>query len=58
MPLRRPPAMFVPMLAIAFAVVGSTPAQAQVLGPLQGLPNLQVPGVGLPVGRRSRRSSR
>lgn len=54
MPLRRPPAMFVPMLAIAFAVVGSTPAQAQVLGPLQGLPNLQVPGVGLPVGAPAR----
>lgn len=48
MPLHRPPALFVPLLAIAFAVVGATPARAQVLGPVQGLPNVQVPGVGLP----------
>jgi hypothetical protein len=49
MPLRRPSAMLVPLLAIVLAVVGATPAQAQILGPVQGLPNLQVPGVGLPV---------
>ncbi|HEY9239700.1 MAG TPA: S8 family serine peptidase [Burkholderiaceae bacterium] len=40
--------MFVPLLAIALAVIGATPVQAQVLGPVQGLPNVQVPGVGLP----------
>lgn len=48
MSLRRPSALFAPLLAIALAVVGATPAQAQVLGPVQGLPNVQIPGVGLP----------
>jgi len=48
MRLRRPSALFVPLLAIALAVVGATPARAQLLGPVQGLPNVQVPGVGLP----------
>ena len=48
MPLRRPFAMLVPLLAIALATVSTTPAQAQLLGPVQGLPNVQVPGVGLP----------
>ncbi|UJJ52594.1 MULTISPECIES: S8 family serine peptidase [Rhodanobacter] len=48
MPLRRPFATLVPLLAIALAMVSATPAQAQVLGPVQGLPNVQVPGVGLP----------
>jgi hypothetical protein len=48
MPLRRPFATLVPLLAIALATVSATPAQAQVLGPVQGLPNVQVPGVGLP----------
>ena len=48
MPLRRPFATLVPLLAIALAMVSATPAPAQVLGPVQGLPNVQVPGVGLP----------
>ncbi|WP_447734259.1 S8 family serine peptidase [Rhodanobacter soli] len=48
MPLRRPFAMLVPLLAIALATVSTTPAQAQPLGPVQGLPNVQMPGVGLP----------
>lgn len=49
MPLHRPPAMLVPLLAIALATIAATSAHAQVLGPVQGLPNLQqVPGVGLP----------
>ncbi|MEY2114952.1 S8 family serine peptidase [Rhodanobacter sp. FW106-PBR-R2A-1-13] len=48
MPLHRPPAMLVPLLAIALAVAGATPARAQILGPVQGLPNLQVPGTNLP----------
>lgn len=48
MPLRRPFAMLVPLLAIALATVSTTPAQAQLLGPVQGLPNVQMPGVGLP----------
>jgi hypothetical protein len=49
MPLhRRPSALLVPLLAIALAAAGATPARAQVLGPVQGLPNMQIPGVGLP----------
>ncbi|RCS30167.1 peptidase S8 [Rhodanobacter denitrificans] len=48
MPLHRPSAMLAPLLAIALAVLGATPARAQVLGPVQGLPNLQVPGTNLP----------
>ena len=48
MPLRRPFATLVPLLVIAVATVSATPARAQVLGPVQGLPNVQVPGVGLP----------
>ncbi len=48
MPLHRPPAMLVPLLAIVLAVAGATPARAQILGPVQGLPNLQVPGTNLP----------
>jgi len=49
MSLRRPFAMLVPLLAIALAVAGAVPAQAQVLGPVQGLPGVGVPGAGLPV---------
>ena len=48
MPVHRLSAMLAPLLAIAFAVIGATPARAQVLGPIQSLPNVQVPGVGLP----------
>jgi subtilisin family serine protease len=49
MPLhRRPSALLVPLLAIALAAAGATPARAQVLGPVQGLPNMQIPDVGLP----------
>ncbi|WP_426689910.1 S8 family serine peptidase [Rhodanobacter ginsengiterrae] len=48
MPLRRPFATLVPLLAMAFAMVSATPAQSQVLGQVQGLPNVQLPGVGLP----------
>jgi len=48
MPVHRLSAMLAPLLAIAFAVIGATPARAQVLGPVQSLPNVQVPGVGLP----------
>ncbi len=48
MPLRHSSTMFVTLLAITLATVSATPAQAQVLGPVQGLPNVQVPGVGLP----------
>ncbi|MBQ4853516.1 S8 family serine peptidase [Rhodanobacter sp. B2A1Ga4] len=43
MPLHRPFAMLAPLLAIALSLVGATPARAQVLGPVQGLPNMQVP---------------
>lgn len=46
MPLHRPPAMLAPLLAIALA--GATPARAQILGPVQGLPNLQLPATNLP----------
>ena len=48
MPVHRLSAMLAPLLAIAFAAIGATPARAQVLGPVQSLPNVQVPGVGLP----------
>ena len=40
--------MFLPTLAIALGVGFAVPAWAQVLGPVQGLPSVQVPGVGLP----------
>lgn len=46
MPMRRPLAAFVLLLAIATA--GAIPAHAQVLGPVQGLPNVQLPGAHLP----------
>jgi len=46
MPLRRPFALFVLLLAIVAA--GAMPARAQVPGPVQGLPNVQLPGVRLP----------
>ncbi len=45
MPLHCLSAMLAPLLAIALAVAGAAPAQAQVLGPVQSLPNLQMPGV-------------
>ena len=48
MPLRRPSALLVPLLAIALAMVSASPAQAQLLGPVQNLPNVQLPGTGLP----------
>jgi len=49
MPLRRTSALSVPMLAIVLALVGSAPAQAQVLGPVQRtLPNLPLPATPLP----------
>lgn len=46
--MSRPISVFVPLLAIAFAVVSATPARAQLLGPARGLPAAQIPGVGLP----------
>lgn len=46
MPMRRPSARFV--LLLAMATVGMMPARAQVLGPVQGLPNVQLPGARLP----------
>jgi len=45
MPLRRLSTLLVTLLTIALAMVRATPAQAQVLGPVQGLPNVQVPGM-------------
>jgi hypothetical protein len=47
MRLRRPSTLLVPLLTVALTVVGAMPARAQLLGPVQGLPNVQVP-VGLP----------
>jgi subtilisin family serine protease len=44
--MRRPSAVFVLLLAIA--TLGAVPARAQVLGPVQGLPNVQLPGARLP----------
>ena len=46
--MRRLFSMFLPTLAIALGVGFAVPAWAQVLGPVQGLPSVQVPGVGLP----------
>ena len=49
MPLHpRPSTLLGPVLPIALAAAGAPPARAQVLGPVQGLPNMQIPGVGLP----------
>lgn len=48
MPMQRPLPVLIPLLVIAFALVGSTPARAQVLGPMGGLPGVQIPGVGMP----------
>jgi hypothetical protein len=49
MSLRRASVLSVPALAIALALGGSAPAQAQVLGPVQrGLPNLPLPATPLP----------
>lgn len=49
MSLRRASALSVPVLAIALALAGSTPAKAQVLGPVQRqLPTLPVPATPLP----------
>jgi hypothetical protein len=48
MPLRRPSALLFSLLTIASFLVGATAVQAQLLGPVQPLPGLQAPGVGLP----------
>ena len=49
MPLRRASTLSVAVLAIALALTGSAPVQAQVLGPVQrGLPNLPLPSTPLP----------
>ncbi len=48
MPMQRLFSVLVPLLAVALAVLDATPARAQVLGPVPGLPGAQVPGVGLP----------
>lgn len=44
----RPPALLVLLLVVALTAAGAAPAQAQLLGPVQNLPNLQLPGTGLP----------
>src|SRR3546814_142380 len=48
MSMSRLLSMFFPTLAVALGVGFAAPAWAQVLGPVQGLPGVQVPGVGLP----------
>ncbi|KQZ77591.1 peptidase S8 [Rhodanobacter sp. Root561] len=48
MPLRRPSALLFSLLTIASFRVGATSVQAQLLGPVQHLPDLQAPGAGLP----------
>lgn len=46
--LKRSLSRLFPALAIALGMSCLAPAWAQVLGPVQGLPSMQVPGVGLP----------
>ncbi|MDQ6647099.1 MAG: S8 family serine peptidase [Pseudomonadota bacterium] len=48
MPVPRPFSLPVSLLVITFAVFGSPPARAQLLGPVRGLPAVQMPGAGLP----------
>jgi hypothetical protein len=48
MPPRRPHFMLVVLSIIAFAATGAAPTRAQVLGPVRGLPDVQVSGAGLP----------
>lgn len=46
--MQRPLSVLISMLAIVLAVSGASPAQAQLLGPVRGLPGAQIPGAGLP----------
>ena len=46
--MQRPIAMFMPLLCIALALAGAAPAQAQLRGPPPGLPDLHLPGAGIP----------
>ena len=48
MPMQRAFSVLIPLLAVTFALGGAAPARAQLLGPMGGLPNVQVPGVGMP----------
>lgn len=48
MMLQRPLSVLISSLAIAFAVLGSAPARAQFRGPPQGLPDMHIPGMGMP----------
>ena len=48
MPPRRPHFMLVVLSIIAFVATGAAPTRAQVLGPVRGLPDVQVSGAGLP----------
>lgn len=48
MPMPRPFSLPVWLLVITCAVFGSAPARAQLLGPVRGLPAVQMPGTGLP----------
>ncbi|HWU78109.1 MAG TPA: S8 family serine peptidase [Rhodanobacter sp.] len=46
--MSRPLSLHASLLVIAFALLGPVSAQAQILGPVQGLPGVQLPRVGLP----------
>ncbi|MHB1271710.1 MAG: S8 family serine peptidase [Rhodanobacter sp.] len=49
MPMQRPIPMLIPLLTIALALGGATPARAQVRGPMQGPPStMHFPGGGMP----------
>ena len=46
--MQRPIAMLVPVLSIALVLGGARSAQAQLHGPPPGLPELHLPGAGIP----------
>ena len=46
--MTRQISLFVPLLIGVFLLVATTPARAQLLGPLRGLPVGQTPGIGFP----------
>ena len=43
----RRTSVLLPLLTLAFVLVAATPARAQLLGPVRGLPVGQIPGAGL-----------
>ena len=52
MPMRRPISVLIPLLSIALAMGGTTPARAQLRGPPRGLPDVHFPRAGMPTPPR------